>query len=379
MGAIVANIVVPNNQIVWYAAAEGGTPLALDAVLSAGTYYAAQSAGSCESETRTSVVIQISEFIAPEAPLEQAFCGDVQVKDLAATGSGVVWFDSEGSTTPLALDTPLETATYYAAQSVGTCYGDRLAVQVTVSPSCGVVVALKVFLQGPTPTRGVAEMTNYIQEPDPVRSRFEEPKLPIVNPYGIEGSYADINNPEGAAQKVVDWVLVEIWGDVDVSSDMGTRTVLERQALLLQPDGTIVDATGQSPKFEPQDGPVRIIIKHRNHLSVMSAEIAEFTGEVEWDFTTGLDKAHQYNVGNSTPMVLKNGVYCMWAGDLNVDGIINASDVTILDFDFVNSSLFNGEYALSDLNMDGGIDSTDATLIDTNFVEGARSPVSYFR
>ena len=243
---------------------------------------------------------------------------------------------------------------------------------------CGTVtLALKVFLQGPTLTSGTAKMTNYIQVPDPLYSRFTEPQLPTENPYNISDvSYSQINNPNGIAGNVVDWILVEIWGEVNMGA--ATRTLLETQSLLLQPNGNIVNVTGESPKFTPQTVPVRIIIKHRNHLSIMSNEIADFTGEQAYDFTTALTQAYRYSLNNSDPMVLKNGVWCMWAGDLNGDGIVNTSDVTLLDVDFNDSSELRGVYSLSDLTMDGDVNSTDVTIIDYNFNEGARSPVSYF-
>src|SRR5690606_7276862 len=53
------------GTVVWYSAATGGTPLADDAALTAGTYYAAQVGDDCESVDRTEVTVIITETPAP--------------------------------------------------------------------------------------------------------------------------------------------------------------------------------------------------------------------------------------------------------------------------------------------------------------------------
>ena len=123
---------------------------------------------------------------------------------------------------------------------------------------------------------------------------------------------------------------------------------------------------------------MRIVIGHRNHLSVMSNNIAGFTVSQAYDFTTALTQAARYYPYDSSPMVSKNGVWCMWPGDLDGNGVINTSDVTLLNVDFNKGSTLRGTYAISDLNMDGAVNSADVVNIDDSSKQIARSPVSYF-
>ena len=228
----------------------------------------------------------------------------------------------------------------------------------------GVELELKVFLQGPLKSDGTV-MTNYIQTADPVYSSFDEPRLPTTDPYRGNVTYAGINNVVTAGA-VVDWIQVEIW-----SVNMGAyaKVILDEKALLLRPDGTILDINGQKPKFKAQSGAVRIIIKHRNHLGVMSNEITSFTGgSVGYDFTTDVNKAV---AGSGAAMVKVGDKWCLWAGDTNMDGAINAIDNMVLVNNF--TSMKEDEYSVADLNMDGAANMIDNTLRNAVFTLGLES------
>ncbi|MDR2971848.1 MAG: hypothetical protein LBU83_07980 [Bacteroidales bacterium] len=133
-GAMIANIAVPNNQIVWYASEQGGEELAQNHVLAHNvTYYAAQKAGYCQSEERTPVLILITQPEAPDAPEIQTICGKLTLADLTVTGSGIVWYDQEFGGTQLPLTTVIEVGkSYWAAQSSSNdCEGLRTEVKIT--------------------------------------------------------------------------------------------------------------------------------------------------------------------------------------------------------------------------------------------------------
>jgi hypothetical protein len=136
-GATIANIVVPDNRIIWYdAAAPGGTLLPASTVLSSGTYYAAMTAGTCESATRTPVNIQIDDtsLPAPTGPTTQTICGGGTLAKLQVTGSNIVWYNNANEALPLHTALEIGTTTYHAVQSTGNCAsGDRLTVTVTVT------------------------------------------------------------------------------------------------------------------------------------------------------------------------------------------------------------------------------------------------------
>ena len=133
-GAVIANLAVPNNQILWYTSETGGIALASDQVLADGTYYAAQRAGNCASSTRAAVVVTLGNPSKPEAQPTQTLCGSVTgtLASLQVTGSGIVWYTALTGGERLSLDEPLvPTATYYAAQVSGDCESPRTAVYVT--------------------------------------------------------------------------------------------------------------------------------------------------------------------------------------------------------------------------------------------------------
>jgi hypothetical protein len=95
-GALLSNMNVPNDKIVWYAA--DNTPLPLNTKLVDGeTYYAAQKAGSCEGG-RTAVLVHLDGYPAPIAPSIQPIChgATVYLSDLIVTGAGIKWYTNGG-------------------------------------------------------------------------------------------------------------------------------------------------------------------------------------------------------------------------------------------------------------------------------------------
>jgi len=138
-GAVIANIAVPNNKIVWYLAATGGEPLAATYPLQDGAiYHAALVAGDCESTTRKPVTIHLDAPDAPEAPEVQPVCKKQTLADLVIIGGGIVWYDAETGGKQLQLkDTLVVGKTYWAAQSSGNCEGERIGI--TITDACYVV------------------------------------------------------------------------------------------------------------------------------------------------------------------------------------------------------------------------------------------------
>ncbi|MCL2290125.1 MAG: hypothetical protein FWC34_05385 [Bacteroidetes bacterium] len=254
----------------------------------------------------------------------------------------------------------------YAVNGVGVLREDECIPRT-------VTLDLKLFLQGPTRIgaytfKGVPQfgthMPNRIQVPQ--YPWYTELKLPIDNPYGVSGSYPEINSVTGPAYEVVDWVLVEIWTNLNPLTY--TYDFLESRALLLRVDGSVVDVNGELPEFNASSSNVHIVVKHRNHMAVMSSANLVFrTDTVEYDFSTGINKAYSLPLPTlPDQMIMKNGVATLIAGDLNMDYVINATDVNIFNntFYFV-SGLWR--YVVTDINLDGVIDAADSSLIMDNF------------
>ena len=134
-GALISDIAVPHNQVVWYSESINGVLLTAETVLQNGkTYYASYKAGGCESVSRTPVLISLTSPVAPTAPAVQTICGGgkTTLADLTVTGSGIVWYADEFGSTPLSPSALLRVdSIYYAAQSSSNCEGSRTAVRIT--------------------------------------------------------------------------------------------------------------------------------------------------------------------------------------------------------------------------------------------------------
>lgn len=198
---------------------------------------------------------------------------------------------------------------------------------------------LKVFLQGSY--TGSGTMTTSLNSAGmiPIHHPFND-TLGIWDYTGSERIY---NLPAD----IVDWVLVELRTGTAASTTVGKR------AALLKSDGSIVDLDGISQvEFKGiVPGNYYIVIRHRNHLAIMSANPVSlsFTNSLFYDFSTAQTQAY----GTNPMKDLGGGVFGLIGGDGNADGIVDYPN-DILDLWFQNFGLTG--YFDSDSNMDGLVD-----------------------
>src|SRR5690606_18991691 len=91
--------------IQWYPSPTEGSSLPTSTALLAGsTYYASQTIDGCESDTRLAVIVTVADPAAPTGSATQSFCAidDPTVADLAASGTGIQWYDAPTGGSPLA-------------------------------------------------------------------------------------------------------------------------------------------------------------------------------------------------------------------------------------------------------------------------------------
>ncbi len=101
-----------------------------------------------------------------------------------------------------------------------------------------------------------------------------------------------------------------------------------------------------------------ITVKHRNSIETVSSSPVAFSAvAVNYDFTTSAAQAFGNNLKNI------GGIYVLFSGDVNQDGIIDISDM--IDVDNL-STLASSGYLPSDVNGDGLIDISDMIIIDNN-------------
>ena len=103
--------------------------------------------------------------------------------------------------------------------------------------------------------------------------------------------------------------------------------------------------------------PYYLVIRHRNAVETWSSSANSFTSfALSYNFTTSQSQAY----GNN--LVLKGGKYCIFSGDVNQDGMVDASDLTSID----NDMHFDTTSHVADLNGDGIVNSSDLTIADNN-------------
>lgn len=228
------------------------------------------------------------------------------------------------------------------------------------------VVNTKVFLQGAY--NGV-NMDNWMNNTDSTMVL-----LPLDQPYSdpLLWNYAGTENVPGldwfsTHPTIADWVLVELRsGDPLVA-----MTTEETRAAFVKTDGTIVDLDGVSPVlFTKNPGNYYIVVRHRNHIPIMSAAAQALSlSSPLYSFTTGQAQAFSWNTPADAMKDLGSGVYGLFGGDGTGDSFIDSNDLTDAD-----NNQFMGGYLLYDVNLDGFVDANDMTTPDNNQFIGSQLP-----
>ena len=111
--------------------------------------------------------------------------------------------------------------------------------------------------------------------------------------------------------------------------------------------------------FTATSGNYYVVAKHRNSIETWSKLPVSFVNGVStvYNFSTAANKAY----GNN--LILKATKYCIYGGDVNKDGIVDASDVSDVDNDALNAV---SGYVKTDLTGDDFVDSADLSIADNN-------------
>ena len=209
------------------------------------------------------------------------------------------------------------------------------------SPS--ILVKVKVFLQGPF-NAGSMNTTLYSLGDIPTAQPY------TVSPFNYAGSES-ATTPAG----VVDWILVELRA-------VFNGAAVDRRAAFLKSDGSVVDVDGSSNLAfnSASAGNYYIVIKHRNHLAVMSAAPVSLPNASVYDFTTAQTQAY----GAAPMKALTGGVYGMYVGDFDNNNLINATDLSVSN-GYLTQSGTSG-YKQGDFDMNGLVNASDGPLAQPN-------------
>ncbi len=209
---------------------------------------------------------------------------DIVIGTGSQTGAASRWGDySMMSVDPADNNTFWYTTEYVETQG-GTPWQTKIA-----SFTFGAQLNLKVFLEG---SFDVGTMNTDLNS-----SGY----LPSIHPYdGSPYNYigadrvslvdANTNNIPDFFEdnsNIVDWVMVEL------RTGSASSTTIAQKAGFVNNDGSVVGLDGVSPLlFGVPTGDYYIIVKHRNHLPIMSASLVPMSNATPatYDFTTGSDK-----------------------------------------------------------------------------------------
>jgi hypothetical protein len=189
--------------------------------------------------------------------------------------------------------------------------------------------------------------------------------MPLSQPYGLapynvarfnySGSELVANRTILTANSITDWVLVELYATTSGSA-------VARAAALLKNDGNVMDVDGTTPGVvltETQDGvdlSHYIVIRHRNHFPVMSANLVSLPNAAAYDFTTSISQA----LGGDQLVGLSGGgaPFAIPTGDVDFNNGVGATDISA-----IVPQVGNTTYSVYDIDLNGGVGATDISTV----------------
>lgn len=254
------------------------------------------------------------------------------------TGTAGRW----GDYSTMSVD-PIDDATFWYTteyvQTTGTAnWKTRIA-----SFTLGFDLSIKVFLEGP-----------YVGSSSMNTSLNSTGYIPTQQPFNLSSlTYNGVekvnNNFFIAHHDIVDWILVEL------RTGTSSSTIVAQRAGLLKSDGTIVGLDGTSPlRFGLPPGNYYVVVRHRNHLAVMSSlavTIASYPAINFYDFTISQTQAY----GTNSLADFGDGNYGMIAGDGNGNGQIQNNDSE----NIWKPNNGTSGYKNADYNLNGQIQNND--------------------
>lgn len=176
-------------------------------------------------------------------------------------------------------------------------------------------------------------------------------------------------------RRICDWIYVELWDyppNGMTNSDTKRGNLIDATSALLLSDGTVADIQGNKYlTFDKlAEDEYYIVVKHRSHMSIMSAQKIPFALGKDpapantIDFTESLENVFDIAGAKSQQTPLKEGKkLLMYAGEIVADGQIGVTDVK-----FILLRIGKGDdpYSAGDLNFDGEILSKDKSVCNAN-------------
>ena len=183
--------------------------------------------------------------------------------------------------------------------------------------SCNIVIepphiytGLKVFLQGPYVTGG--SMTHVLSD---------DGYLPLTSPYDANLTLTAF--PDVSPRYIVDWIYIQLRATSTGPSE-------QPQSCFLLDDGTVVDVNGNPALAFFLTGGIQyyVVVQHRNHLEIMSAQPVVFSTDPQTATVGDLTVQDSVYGGNVYGVKeVESGVLALYAGDADMDGMVAPADL----------------------------------------------------
>ena len=321
-------------------------------------YYQPILTGPADNATNRAIDVSLS-WNTPQAVTDNsALTYELQISTVSDFSSTVYDNSSISSASTSINSSGLKYGTKYYWRVRITNYGWSNVRNFTTLPMS---VYVKVFLQGP-----------YVNTPTPHMSTNLRGLLdfPLSQPYNVSPwSYTGSESVGSVPLGVVDWVLVQL------RTGTAPGTAVQTCAAFLMSDGSIQDIDGSDHVnfIGLSSGSYYIVVIHRNHLAVMSANPVSLPNGSAYDFTTSESQAYIKTV-DAIPMAsLVGGKYGMYDGDVNGNGTVKynlSGNDRVLIYAKIGGGDVNATisgYYNEDVNLDGvvkyNLSNNDSALI----------------
>lgn len=191
--------------------------------------------------------------------------------------------------------------------------------------------------------------------------------LPLTQPYNQPPwNYAGTETVSALPANVTDWVLLEL------RPAASPGTIAEKRAAFILRNGTVVDTDGSAGvKFYTlgQGGNYYIVLRHRNHMAVISS------GPVSLPNATTFSFSNIANVAGGASQLAPIGgfVYGLVPGDFDANGV-----VTVDDFNYYTTQTAQlNTYNDADCSLDGAVTVADFNLFKANAGKIGMSVIRY--
>ncbi len=153
----------------------------------------------------------------------------------------------------------------------------RLLSKFVNNANTEVLLQVKIFLEG------AYDSNNHLMK------LSLNSELPLTSPYN-----EDARTVNSIPSNAVDWILVQLRKTANGNTITSKSVFINQQGKLIADDGT------EGVQLNASEGDYFIVIKHRNHLSVMSKNSVSLnsTTYTNYDFTTGSEKFYGSNGAN---------------------------------------------------------------------------------